>query len=114
MIGRKLVLSSSHKVVSILQLMMPFSRFDKISKGIRYRMDDDDRSMRVVTPSVPPYSLWVEGDNSANSVDSNNHGPISKKLMMGIAEYVLWPPSRMGTSLKSNVSDSMQPRAYWP
>ena len=95
--------------------MMPSNRYDKnSSSGMRYRMDGDDDVMRIVTPSVPPYSIWIEGDNTANSIDSKSHGPISKKLMFGIAEAVIWPPSRFGASLELDISPSKQPRAYWP
>jgi hypothetical protein len=54
--------------------------------------------MRVVTTCVPPYSLWVEGDNPTKSKDSrhDDHGPVSKKLLVGIAEYRAWPPWRIG------------------
>eukprot|EP00565_Helicotheca_tamesis_P005032 CAMPEP_0185724268 /NCGR_PEP_ID=MMETSP1171-20130828/800_1 /TAXON_ID=374046 /ORGANISM="Helicotheca tamensis, Strain CCMP826" /LENGTH=251 /DNA_ID=CAMNT_0028392077 /DNA_START=184 /DNA_END=939 /DNA_ORIENTATION=- len=44
--------------------------------------------------SIPLYSLWVEGDNTHNSHDSNTTGPISKKSIVGVAEYIIWPPSR--------------------
>ena len=63
--------------------------------------DDSDEywtTMDLVTRAVPPYSLWVEGDNSRVSIDSRyrDHGPISKKLLVGIAEYRIWPPWRIG------------------
>ena len=87
--------------------------------------------MRIETPSVPPYSLWVEGDNYKNSQDSRHqsHGPISKKLLVGIAEYVVWPPTRFGkvpeqpsttgddtTAMDNtgNVQEEPRPRSYWP
>jgi hypothetical protein len=46
--------------------------------------------------SVRDYSLYVEGDNKANSLDSRKsvYGGVSKKLLVGVAEYALWPPSR--------------------
>ena len=87
--------------------------------------------------TVPPYSLWVEGDNVRASYDSNDHGPISKKLLVGVAEYIVWPPSRMGkiqnqptetnnsstttsSGMTTSTNDSkgwpstQSPRAYWP
>jgi hypothetical protein len=100
--------------------------------------------MRVVTTSVPPYSIWVEGDNIAKSRDSRNedHGPVSKKLLVGIAEYRLWPLWKVGpldnsshalllqrnnseegsSSMESSSSSSgdamptprYRSRAYWP
>ncbi|MGK3738663.1 MAG: signal peptidase I [Bacillariaceae sp.] len=52
----------------------------------------------VINAYVPPYYIWVEGDNRSNSRDSRykNHGPVSKKILVGIAEYRVWPPWRMG------------------
>ena len=53
---------------------------------------------RTSTAYVPPYCIWVEGDNPTNSRDSRSkdHGPVTKKLLVGIAEYRVWPPWRMG------------------
>jgi signal peptidase I len=66
--------------------------------------------------SVPDYSLYVEGDNKANSVDSRNstHGAVSKNLLVGVAEYVLWPPSRWQRIKRVPEKDANgKPRAYW-
>ena len=61
-------------------------------------MEEYLTGMRVVTTSVPWYSIWVEGDNTSNSRDSRyeDHGPVSKKLLVGVAEYRVWPPWRIG------------------
>ena len=131
----------------------------------RFRSLDEYRTgMKIATTSVPPYSLWVEGDNKNNSYDSRTrrrrsrrrniddtstvdeaslggHGPVSKKLLIGIAEYRIWPPWRIGKLPKhapswtkisqqgdegngdSSHSSSnhvryehpqQRPRAYWP
>ena len=91
--------------------------------------------------TIPPYSLWVEGDNhKVQSYDSRpspthqSHGPISKKLVVGIAEFVVWPPTRIGWVENNNNFDGgrqekedghgstddqnertpSRPRAYWP
>lgn len=57
---------------------------------------------------VPPYFMWVEGDNPTNSIDSRSkgHGPVSKKLLVGIGEYRLWPPWRIGKLENSSGSSS--------
>ncbi|KKA27813.1 hypothetical protein TD95_003912 [Thielaviopsis punctulata] len=44
---------------------------------------------------VPKGHVWVEGDNSHNTLDSNTYGPISTRLIEGSAEYIIWPPSRI-------------------
>jgi type IV secretory pathway protease TraF len=44
-----------------------------------------------------PYTLYVQGDNNDvenASRDSRHYGPISKNLVIGVAEYVVWPPTR--------------------
>lgn len=38
--------------------------------------------------------VWVEGDNSEHSRDSNNYGPISMGLITAKATHVIWPPNR--------------------
>ena len=58
----------------------------------------------TVKPKHPPYPrdearvprnhLWVEGDNTFHSVDSNNFGPISQGLVVGKVVTVIWPLSR--------------------
>eukprot|EP00574_Skeletonema_japonicum_P011779 CAMPEP_0201728768 /NCGR_PEP_ID=MMETSP0593-20130828/17093_1 /ASSEMBLY_ACC=CAM_ASM_000672 /TAXON_ID=267983 /ORGANISM="Skeletonema japonicum, Strain CCMP2506" /LENGTH=226 /DNA_ID=CAMNT_0048220985 /DNA_START=195 /DNA_END=871 /DNA_ORIENTATION=+ len=71
---------------------------------------------------VPSYALWVEGDNNGEgnkdggneqdtsssarsittnntyckSIDSRTYGPVCKNLVEGIAERIIWPPSRWG------------------
>lgn len=44
---------------------------------------------------VPLNHIWVEGDN-IHSIDSNYFGPISVGLVQGKANYILFPPSRIG------------------
>ncbi|CAJ1947679.1 unnamed protein product [Cylindrotheca closterium] len=113
-------------------VMVPFSRDEKPGK-LSYRMDDEMKkrrtsngtsssfqSMRVATTCVAPYSMWVEGDNRFNSYDSQHHGSISKHLVVGLAEYVVWPPTRFQKlssskqSHRSLVEGDTQPYAYWP
>ena len=94
-----------------------------------------NRSIISSAVTIPPYSLWVEGDNhKIQSYDSRpspthqSHGPLSKKLVVGIAEFVVWPPTRIGW-INNHDFDSVyekedgddqnerrfsQPRAYWP
>ncbi|ODQ81644.1 hypothetical protein BABINDRAFT_109771 [Babjeviella inositovora NRRL Y-12698] len=45
---------------------------------------------------VPRNHIWVEGDNSSLTVDSNNFGPISNGLVIGRCEKIIWPVSRWG------------------
>jgi inner membrane protease subunit 2 len=43
--------------------------------------------------NVPRSHLWVEGDN-IHSIDSNNFGPVSTGLVIGVATRVIWPLDR--------------------
>ncbi|KAL3929382.1 MAG: hypothetical protein SGBAC_012237 [Bacillariaceae sp.] len=105
-------------------VMTPSSRYDKPGKRT-YSMDDAMKkrsnsassfeSMRIATSCVAPYSMWVEGDNRSNSYDSQQHGSISKHLLVGVAEYVVWPPTRFQKLSKQIESPvEAQPYAYWP
>ena len=53
--------------------------------------------------------IWVEGDNKDNSSDSRHYGAVNQKLITGVAEYVIWPPWRMG-KIKKLVDAT---RSYW-
>jgi signal peptidase I len=71
------------------------------------------RSRRL--QSIPPHSLYLEGDNRANSRDSRHYGPVSKNLLVGIAEYVVWPPSRWQRIQRLIAEDERgESRAFWP
>mmetsp|Transcript_3540 Transcript_3540/g.5341 ORF Transcript_3540/g.5341 Transcript_3540/m.5341 type:complete len:229 (+) Transcript_3540:84-770(+) len=67
--------------------------------------------------SIPSYSIWVEGDNTSSSDDSNKTGPISKKSIVGVAEAIIWPPSRWswGNNMSGGV-ERIRPlpgRSWW-
>ncbi|KAL7537271.1 hypothetical protein ACHAXR_007712 [Thalassiosira sp. AJA248-18] len=63
---------------------------------------------------VPPYSLWVEGDNQESngniSVDSRTYGAVCKNNLIGVAERIVWPPSRWG--IIQCVTPPV-PRSWW-
>lgn len=35
--------------------------------------------------------MWIEGDNSLNSVDSRNYGPVPVNLLVGRVVARIWP-----------------------
>ena len=93
---------------------------------------------------VPPFALWVEGDNvddgddddddgggergdgvstrdgdrarrrrsSSSSVDSRTYGPVCKNNVIGVAERIVWPPSRWGRIPGVDPPPSA-PRSWW-
>lgn len=44
---------------------------------------------------IPEGHCWVEGDNSASSMDSRSFGPIPLGLIRGRVTHVVWPPQRI-------------------
>ncbi|KAL8132520.1 uncharacterized protein LOC141712105 [Apium graveolens] len=45
---------------------------------------------------IPDGHCWVEGDNSASSLDSKSIGPVPLGLIKGRATHIIWPPKRIG------------------
>ncbi|KAL1824699.1 hypothetical protein DCAR_0312787 [Daucus carota subsp. sativus] len=45
---------------------------------------------------IPDGHCWVEGDNSASSLDSKSIGPVPLGLIKGRATHIIWPPQRIG------------------
>ncbi len=59
-----------------------------------YVQNPDDRSVPEIV--VPPASVYVLGDNRANSEDSRAFGPVSDNRLIGRAVAGVWPPSMLG------------------
>lgn len=57
---------------------------------------------------IPKGHIWIEGDHTANSLDSNTFGPIPVGLMTSKATYVVWPPTRW-RSLNRNLPNFRKP-----
>mmetsp|Transcript_31655 Transcript_31655/g.51090 ORF Transcript_31655/g.51090 Transcript_31655/m.51090 type:complete len:160 (+) Transcript_31655:61-540(+) len=49
-----------------------------------------------VPVKVPPGMVWIQGDNSDNSMDSRKYGPVPMALLQGRALVRVWPPSQIG------------------
>lgn len=63
---------------------------------------------------LPPYTLYVEGDHARVSRDSRQYGPLSRNLLVGTAEAIVWPPrrwQRLGVAATPTVQG--RPRAFW-
>lgn len=59
-----------------------------------YVRHSDERSFGEI--AVPPSSVYVLGDNRAESEDSRFFGPVSNDLLVGRAVAAIWPPSTLG------------------
>ncbi|XP_050523868.1 mitochondrial inner membrane protease subunit 1-like [Daktulosphaira vitifoliae] len=55
-----------------------------IRKGTKYLM-------------IPKGSVWLEGDNQKNSIDSWDYGPVPKGLINGRVLYKIWPMYNFST-----------------
>lgn len=81
----------------------PEERFETTRYYYDYRLE-----------ALPPHTVYVEGDNQENSVDSRSTGPVSKNLAVGVAEYVVWPPTRWQRIQRQPPTGvDGQPRAIW-
>lgn len=59
-----------------------------------YVQDPDNRSFARII--VPPASIYVLGDNRANSEDSRTFGPVGDDRLIGRAVAGVWPPRMLG------------------
>lgn len=53
-------------------------------------------SHRHDTLKIREGHCWVEGDNSASSLDSRSFGPVPLGLARGRVTHIVWPPHRIG------------------
>lgn len=61
--------------------------------------------------NIPPYSVWVENDNEEYSCDSRKFGAVSKNLVVGQVDRIVWPISRWGRLDRERPAVG---RAWWP
>jgi signal peptidase I len=59
-----------------------------------YVQHSDDRSFAELV--VPPLSVYVLGDNRADSEDSRLFGPVGDERLIGRAIAGIWPPRMLG------------------
>ena len=77
-------------------LSSPHDRRKKLIKRVVGLEGDWIRARSGELIVVPRGKIWVEGDNNANSSDSNDFGAVPLALLDGIARSIVWPPSRRG------------------
>ena len=47
-------------------------------------------------PQVPQHHVWLQGDNTRNSTDSREYGPLPMAMVIGRICYRMWPLSEAG------------------
>ena len=61
--------------------------------------------------NIRPYSVWVENNSETDFEDSRTFSSVSKKLLIGQADRIIWPPSRWGKIRRERPAVG---RAWWP
>jgi len=79
----------------VVVLWSPYSH-QKLIKRIVAREGDivQPRDLSREMVKIPLGHCWVEGDNSENSVDSNEYGPVPMGLVQGTVSRIIWPISK--------------------
>lgn len=67
---------------------------NKLQKEKYIRPDSPTSFFNQIT--VPKDTVFVMGDNRANSKDSRYFGPVKKDRILGKAYVIYWPPNRLG------------------
>jgi len=64
--------------------------------------------------TIPPGHVWVEGDESFHTEDSNLFGPVPLALIDSKLTYILWPLDRSGPLRRPSLPITKQgvPRGY--
>jgi hypothetical protein len=62
--------------------------------------------------TVPPHSIYVLGDNRAESEDSRTWGPIDEGAIIGKAIVGLWPPGS-AQDVSQNIPHDNAPQIQW-
>lgn len=64
-----------------------------VCKRVTALPGDKVRTGFVSTDVVPRGHVWLEGDNSSNSLDSRSYGPVPQGLIRSRALLKVWPLS---------------------
>ena len=93
---------------------------------LRRRQQQKRESDEYYDLRLPPHFIYTENDNHTtddSSIGGGKNPPVSQNLMLGIAEYIIWPPSRFQRierqpayeTIKDhkNIHSLSRPRAIW-
>lgn len=80
--------------------------------GVGGQYVTNNNSNRIT--SILPDHVYVEDDNPPNQRSSNhNNNMVRKKMVLGVAVAVVWPPSRWQRLQETPTQANGQPRARW-
>jgi inner membrane protease subunit 1 len=69
----------------------------RVCKRLLFASGARPRAVRVAdgrSVVLPPHSVWLEGDNKADSLDSRAYGALPQAAVSRVVVCQLWPPSR--------------------
>lgn len=72
-----------------------------ICKRVTALPGDSVKTGYIFSEVVPRGHVWLEGDNSNNSLDSRAYGPVPQGLIKSRAIVKLWPPNEIRIFSKS-------------
>lgn len=99
----------------VVALICPKNPNQKLIKRVIAKEGDTIKTLkRGNYVAIPSGHCWVEGDHTAQSMDSNYFGPVAVGLIMAKASHIVWPPSRW-RRLEPKLPDNRRPIPMtWP
>uniref|UniRef100_A0A7S2U3X0 Peptidase S26 domain-containing protein n=2 Tax=Lotharella oceanica TaxID=641309 RepID=A0A7S2U3X0_9EUKA len=103
------------KVGDVVICRSPQEKSQFLCKRIRGK-GGDRITCRGKKITIPPGSVWVEGDNSRDSIDSRHYGAIPEDLLVGKVMCRIYPLNRIGrlARIPSSSSGSSEPVSRSP
>jgi hypothetical protein len=111
----------------------PSSDYPSLLQHLRQKQQERKALDEYYDLRLPPHFIYTEDDNrttlpltddSTGSYMVQHIQPVSQNLIIGIAEYIIWPPSRFQRILRQPVYETItihnnnynsisRPRAIW-
>jgi signal peptidase I len=103
------------------------SEYPSLLQHLRRKQQQQKETDEFYDLRLPPHYFYTEKDNSAtftnDSSFSRKNQQVSQNVMIGIAEYIIWPPSRFQRIVRQpvyeaicndkNIHSISRPRAIW-